>query len=230
MIVWLMWAAVAAPLVQVDAEQLVVSGEGQWTAERAVKILHQGVTYRADRASYEPTTGEIILAGNVRSSTQGVRIRCQTLYVGSGKVRAEDAEVVVVTARGVFWLSSGRPLCYEGLDARFDDVDFSLCTCPDRPGASELSEVEVAGESKRVYFSVPVFRIREVPVLMLPWWSMPLKRRQRYFAASARLRCATVCVCGSRSSWRRRRGGTCPLSPDTSGSGTLERDGAQDAT
>jgi len=178
MIVWLMWAAVAAPLVQVDAEQLVVSREGQWTAERAVKILHQGVTYRADRASYEPTTGEIILAGNVRSSTQGVRIRCQTLYVGSGKVRAEDAEVVVVTAAGrILAQLRASSVLREGLDARFDDVDFSLCTCPDRPWSVGAERVEVAGESKRVYFSVPVFRIREVPVLMLPWWSMPLKRR-----------------------------------------------------
>ena len=137
MIVWLMWAAVAAPLVQVDAEHGRL-GRRSMDRRAAVKILHQGVTYRADRASYEPTTGEIILAGNVRSSTQGVRIRCQTLYVGSGKVRAEDAEVVVDGCGAQSGSARATSVLREGSTPDLTMSTF-LCTCPDRPWSVRLS-------------------------------------------------------------------------------------------
>ena len=179
MITWLLLAAAATTAsVQVQATTLVVTQDGQWSAKDQVRIQYKGSNYRADRASYLPATGEITLSGRVRSTGGAVEIECQRLLVGSGRVEADDARVLLRSPAGELLAElRAKKVVRLGADANFDRVDFSLCTCPDRPWSIGARRVEVAGKAERVSFSVPVFRIREVPVLALPWWSMPLKRR-----------------------------------------------------
>ena len=178
MITWLLLAAVTSAPVHVEATTLVVGQQGQWSAKDKVLIRFKGAEYRADRASYLPATGEIVLSGNVRSTGGTVEIECQRLLVGSGRIDADDARVVLRSSSGALLADlRAKKVVRLGPDANFDSVDFSLCTCPERPWSIGARRVEVSGATERVSFSVPVFRIREIPVLALPWWSMPLKRR-----------------------------------------------------
>ena len=178
MIAWLVWAAISAHGVQVDAGTLVVADDGRWIATDKVQIRYKGAVYHADKASYVPVSGEITLAGNVRSTHRNVRIECEQLLVGSGQVVAEQARVALLRGDGELLAElRAQQVIREGVDARFNTVDFSLCNCSDRPWSIGARTVEVVGEARRVHFSMPVFRVREVPVLALPWWSMPLKRR-----------------------------------------------------
>ena len=100
MIAWVLAAAIATLGVQVDAGTLVVAKDGRWTATDQVRIHYKGVLYQADKASYQPKTGEITLAGKVRSTSHNVRIECHQLMVGSGQVIADQARVALLRSDG----------------------------------------------------------------------------------------------------------------------------------
>ena len=178
MISWLLLAAVTAAPVQVESRLLTVAKNGHWVAEGDVRIKARGNTYFADRAEYRPTIGIVYLSGNVRSASKGLELECESLQIGRGHVTAKSARALLRADDGEL-LAELRAvsLVRQAGDAVFDEVEISLCTCPERPWSVGARRVEIAGEAERVSFSLPVFRIREVPVLALPWWSMPLKRR-----------------------------------------------------
>ena len=166
--------ALAAAGLTVDADTLEVAEDGRWVARGAVKIVWRGAFYAADRAAYDPTLGAVTLSGNVRSKDGALEVACTQLFVGRGRIEANDAEVRLVDPKGELLAKLGAGhLIREGSDTVFSGVDFSLCNCVKRPWTISARRVEVLQSSERVRFSVPVFRVYDIPVLALPWWSMP---------------------------------------------------------
>jgi hypothetical protein len=174
----LVLAALGTANLQVDAETLIVAKDGRWTAQGSVRLLHGGDEYYADRADYRPILGTLTLTGSVRSVSKGLWLECQVLVVGKGRLEAREASATLRAPDGeLLAVLHAASLLRDDEEAHFNEVEFSLCTCPDRPWSIGARKVHISASAERVNFSLPVFRIRDLPVLALPWWSMPLKRR-----------------------------------------------------
>jgi hypothetical protein len=174
----LLLAALGTASLQVEAETLSVANDGRWSAQGSVRLLHDGDEYHSDRADYRPVLGTLTLTGSVRSVSKGLWLECQVLSVGKGRVEAGQASATLRAPNGeVLAVLRAGSLLREDEEAHFNEVEFSLCTCPDRPWSIGARKVHISAAAERVNFSVPVFRILDIPVLALPWWSMPLKRR-----------------------------------------------------
>lgn len=194
--------------IELTAERLLHDGKRELTtAEGEAKLVTEGAAIDADRIVYDKERRLATAMGHVVARlTQGGRIvviadlmtlrfdeqqqvREVFLYDGQALSKkevsaeallaadtAEKAEKVGVTQA----LLQGNHLVRDGSNWTVDELELVPCECDFKNPSWSItsSSATIDTEADRVSVTNPVFRIKNVPVLWLPWLSLPLTDRQ----------------------------------------------------
>jgi hypothetical protein len=166
-----------APM-ELTATTLTVAQDGSWSADGEVVIHWRGRVFYAEQAAYRRGLGRVELNGKVHSAGLGAVLTCNTLEIAEHRVVASAAAVKLLDDGGrVLARVRAKKFIQTGSFREFSDVDFTLCACEPAPWSITARRIQVMPGRDRVDLSVPVFRLGNVPVLAMPWWSFPLSGR-----------------------------------------------------
>lgn len=194
--------------VELTAERLLHDGKKELTtAEGRAKLVAEDAAVDADRIVYDRGRRVATATGHVVARlTDGGRIvviadlltlrfdeqhEVREVFLYDGKAlskkdvsapallaadTAEKAQKVGVTQA----LLEGNHLLRDGTKWTVDSLELVPCECDfENPSWSVTSSsATIDTEAERVSITNPVFRIKHVPVLWLPWLSLPLTDRQ----------------------------------------------------
>jgi LPS-assembly protein len=196
-----------APSLAIDAERLLHDGQRHLlTYEGHARLRGQGLAIDAERLVYDEAHEAITASGGVVARlTRGglVAITADVLtlkledgevtdvYVLDGKtvskkdttadalLAADTVEALARTGHVQAQLE-GNHLHHEGAKWTTEHLTLVPCECDfDHPSWSiESGHAVIDTEAERVSVTMPVVRIKHVPVLWLPWLSLPLTSRQ----------------------------------------------------
>ncbi len=194
--------------IQLTAERMLHDGQKELTtAEGRAKLVTEGAAINADRIVYDRNRNVATATGHVVARmTQGGRmvviadlmtlrfddqqeVKEVFLYDGqalSKKDVSADALLAAETAEaakkvGVTQaLLQGNHLVRDGTRWAVDELELVPCECDfENPSWSiTTSSAIIDTEAERVSVTSPVFRVKHIPVLWLPWLSLPLTDRQ----------------------------------------------------
>ncbi|MDP3155148.1 MAG: LPS assembly protein LptD [Archangium sp.] len=194
--------------IQLNAERMLHDGQKDLTtAEGRAKLVTEGAAINADRIVYDRNRNVATATGHVVARmTQGGRmvviadlmtlrfddqqqVKEVFLYDGqalSKKDVSADALLAAETAEaakkvGVTQaLLQGNHLVRDGTRWAVDELELVPCECDfENPSWSiTTSSAIIDTEAERVSVTSPVFRVKHIPVLWLPWLSLPLTDRQ----------------------------------------------------
>ncbi|HYD41963.1 MAG TPA: LPS-assembly protein LptD [Anaeromyxobacter sp.] len=191
--------------VSFEAAQVVFRGEtGRYELAGGAVVRRGGVVLRAARATVDPETGEVWASGGVLLLDATRAVQAGTIHaVLDGPFEASEVvaflkekplDPVRITSlaearRGRNRLSLTAERVEGDADGRLgiDGARLTLCDCgPGRAPTWELAAGRAKVDGDRLSLSWPVLRVtprfvgvtRPVPVLALPWLSLPLRDRQ----------------------------------------------------
>lgn len=194
--------------IELTAERMLHDGLKELTtAEGRAKLVTDGAAINADRIVYDRNRQVATATGHVVARmTQGGRmvviadlmtlrfddqqqVKEVFLYDGqalSKKDVSADALLAAETAEaakkvGVTQaLLQGNHLVRDGTRWTVDELELVPCECDfENPSWSiTTSSATIDTEAERVSVTSPVFRVKHIPVLWLPWLSLPLTDRQ----------------------------------------------------
>ncbi len=194
--------------IELTAERMLHDGLKELTtAEGRAKLVTDGAAINADRIVYDRNRRVATATGHVVARmTQGGRmvviadlmtlrfddqqqVKEVFLYDGqalSKKDVSADALLAAETAEaakkvGVTQaLLQGNHLVRDGTRWTVDELELVPCECDfENPSWSiTTSSATIDTEAERVSVTSPVFRVKHIPVLWLPWLSLPLTDRQ----------------------------------------------------
>lgn len=196
-----------APSLTLTAERVLHDGaSGLTTAEGDARFTAPGAAIDADRVTWSQSDGVVTAVGHVVARlTQGglfavtadvVTLRLEAgevseLYLLDGRAVAKSgvsagALLEAHTAGAVASLGrttallEGNHLVRDGQRWRAERLSLVPCDCnADKPSWSiTASSAVIDDEAKRVSVVSPVVRVKQVPVLWLPWLSLPMTDRQ----------------------------------------------------
>jgi LPS-assembly protein len=198
-------APTAGGEVTFEAQQVVFHGEtGTYDLSGGVVVRRGLVVLRARTATVNPDTGDVVASGDVllveptrAVHADGMHAILEGPFEATGvtaylKNRPMDPTRITTPAearRGTNRLTL-RAEQVEGEDERhmtLRGVHFTLCDCGENKAPSwELTARKAKVKEDRAYLDWPVFHItprfllvrHPVPVLVLPWISLPLTNRQ----------------------------------------------------
>jgi LPS-assembly protein len=192
--------------VSFEAAQVVFRGEtGRYELSGGAVIRRGGVVLRASRATVDPETGEVWASGGVLLLDATRAVQADTMHaVLDGPFEASEVVAflkekpldpvrvasLAEARRGRNRLSLTADRVEGDADGRLgiDGARLTLCDCGQ--GRAPTWELAAAGRTKvdgdRLSLSWPVLRVtprflgvtRPVPVLAVPWLSLPLRDRQ----------------------------------------------------
>jgi LPS-assembly protein len=194
--------------IHLTAERLLHDGKRELTtAEGKAKLVTDGSAIDADRIVYDRDRRVATATGHVVARlTQGGRIvviadlmtllfddqqQVREVYLYDGQAlskkevsaeallaadTAEKAEKAGVTQA----LLQGNHLVRDGAKWTVEELELVPCECDFKNPSWSItsSTATIDTENDRVSVVSPVFRIKGVPVLWLPWLSLPLTERQ----------------------------------------------------
>ncbi len=196
-----------APALAIDAERLLHDGARHvLTYEGHARLRGEGLAVDAERLVYDENADAITASGAVVARlTRGglVAITADVLtlkledgevtdvYVLDGKtvskkdttaaalLAADTAEALARTGHVQAQLE-GNHLHHQGSKWTTEHLTLVPCECDfEHPSWSiESGHAVIDTEAERVAVTMPVVRIKHVPVLWLPWLSLPLTSRQ----------------------------------------------------
>ena len=203
----LLAAAPAPRTVELTAERVLRDGEKKrTTAEGAAQLVTDGAAVSADRIVYDEGLGAATAVGNV--ALRIVRPGLIAVTADAVSLRLEDQEVVEVfihqgravrkknttpqallaaatpealDGTGLVSMTlTGSHLERDGDDWIADGVVFVPCDCDfnDPVWGIHAARARADFDAERVSLLSPTVRIKGVPVLWLPWISLPLTQRQ----------------------------------------------------
>lgn len=167
--------------VSVDAESISYEEAGERALARGHVVIRYGRTeLRADEVQFERSTRRASAAGHVRLSDP-----LGLIFADQVDVDLDDETGVLLGAEiqareGGYTLLGRRIEKREGHSYHIEDGVFTTCRCQDGPPSWSIAarrlDVELEGYA---VLEDGEFRIRDVPVLVLPRFRMPVgKRRQ----------------------------------------------------
>jgi LPS-assembly protein len=174
--------------VTLQADQQRLAGKIYY-ADGNVDVVYQNARLRADHIEYNTETQEIIARGHVQ------------LDYKNQHVEAADASYDLRTGRGIFHdvrgtfrverrpspmlLVSPNPIYFQAQEAeRLNDTTYKirgawLTVCdPDRPVWKFYAPAATVRLQKSIHLENGNFRVFSVPVLYLPWATLPAERRR----------------------------------------------------
>lgn len=199
-------AADPAP-VTITADDLEYDGKlGLTNADGHARLATEGLVLTADRLVYDEAAGTVMAVGRVVARVaQGelllVVADVVNLRLSEGQVKelflldgqattragitaerllAAESAAAVEASSSISALIKGNHLMRSGHAWTFEDVTMVPCECNfKRPSWSvEAPWATVDPDAKRVSIVAPLVRVYQVPVLWLPWLSLPMSNRQ----------------------------------------------------
>ncbi len=197
---------VARDTVELNAEHVVYHQDTGFTlAEGQVVLKTEGAVVHADRLVYDKQAGVATALGHVtgRLAAQGLwavfgelvtlrfdATKLTDVYVLDGKVigkqsttasallAASDADLLGLGKNSL--ALSANHLARRGADWTVEGLKLTPCDCDvDKPSWSiDSSRASIDLQGQRASLLGPTIRIKGIPILWLPWLSIPLSPRQ----------------------------------------------------
>lgn len=194
--------------IQLTAERLLHDGKKELTtAEGRAKLVTEGAAIDADRIVYDRNRSLATATGHVVARiAQGGKIaivadlmtvrldeqqQVREVFLFDGQAIAKkdlsteallaaDTAEKVEKVGGTQALLQGNHLVRDGRKWTVDELELVPCECDFKNPSWSVtsSSATIDTEAERVSITNPVFRIKHVPVLWLPWLSLPLTDRQ----------------------------------------------------
>lgn len=165
---------VSDPILFIEADR--VSGK---TGERIdaagnVKLRSRGRVLSASSLSYDARTERVDASGEVRLDRRGDVLEAEQLSLDlgneRGEARAPEYFFRDLKARGKadrFWLDSRTRYRAQG-------ASYSTCEAPEKQWNLKVRELDLNRDLDRGVARGATMRVRDVPVLYLPWLQFPL--------------------------------------------------------
>ncbi|OQW99647.1 MAG: hypothetical protein BWK73_50065 [Thiothrix lacustris] len=167
-------ANLPAQAVYIEADSALFRGQGISTMSGNVQISQASKQLRADTASYEQPGGIVSGSGNVSFSSDNMQVNSRTLRYNllNNTGEMQDAEYHLNQASGQGF--SKRVVQASPNLTRMEVSSYS--TCPvDKPDWSlNASTIDLDHQQERGTARNATLKIRDVPVLYLPYFSFPL--------------------------------------------------------
>ncbi|MDP1828405.1 MAG: LPS assembly protein LptD [Archangium sp.] len=194
--------------IQLTAERLLHDGKQDLTtAEGRAKLVTEGAAIDADRIVYDRNRSIATATGHVVARiAQGGKIaiiadlmtvrldeqqQVREVFLFDGQaiskkdltteaLLAADTAEKVEKVGGTQALLQGNHLVRDGTRWTVDELELVPCECDFKNPSWSVtsSSATIDTEAERVSITNPVFRVKHVPVLWLPWLSLPLTDRQ----------------------------------------------------
>ncbi|MBM65299.1 MAG: hypothetical protein CMH55_03580 [Myxococcales bacterium] len=178
MTAYLGFALIFASTIDVQAKDLRLDKDGTLFARGEVVIRWRGRVFQANEARLDRENQSVTLVGGVNTEESGAVLRCDALELRAGQIHAQQVDLSLRDGGGqVLARARAGSVRQMGANKHLREVDLTICRCDEPPWSFAAARVDVLGDRHRVVLSWPVLRIRQVPVLVLPWWSLPLGRR-----------------------------------------------------
>src|SRR5690606_6299076 len=166
--------------IAVSADTLVIDQPNDRViAQGRVGISFEGLRVTADRAVYDRSTGAVTLEGNVGLIDQdGLEYVADSDEL-EGDFRNGFIEALTVALPDGTWFSAAETLLTEEVRRTFIDALYSPCgSCIDSAGRRigwQVRAVRIVTDSDEeiIYFEEPQLELLGIPVLWLPWLSLP---------------------------------------------------------
>ncbi|MEN9425244.1 MAG: assembly protein LptD [Pseudomonadota bacterium] len=163
-----------AQAVYIEADAALFRGQGVSTMNGNVHISQANKQLQADEASYEQPAGIVSGSGNVSFSSDNMQVSSRTLHYNllQNTGEMQDAEYRLNQASGQGF--SKRVVQESPTLTRLETSSYS--TCPvDKPDWSlNASTIDLDHQQERGTARHATLKIRNVPVLYLPYFSFPL--------------------------------------------------------
>ena len=167
-----------ASTIDVQAKDLRLDKEGTLFAQGDVVIRWRGRVFRANEARLDRKKKRIVLVGGVNTEESGAVLQCARLDLKSGRIEAKDVDLSIRDEIGNRLVQAkAATVLQEGTNKSLREVNLTVCRCETPPWSFAAKRVDILGAQNRVILNWPTLRVRSVPVLVLPWWSLPLGRR-----------------------------------------------------
>lgn len=164
----------AEPILFLEADSLAGKTDERLDAQGNVKLRSRGRVLSGDTLSYDARSEQVEATGNVRLDRRGDVLETSHLIFDLRAERgtADSPEYFFrdLKARGradKFWLDSRNRYRAEG-------ATYSTCEAPERQWYLKLRELKIDRDAEKGTARGATVRVREVPVLYIPWVEFPL--------------------------------------------------------
>ncbi|EIJ32811.1 LPS-assembly protein LptD [Thiothrix nivea] len=160
--------------VYIEADTALFRAQGLSTMEGNVHVSQGDKALRADRASYQQPEGIVSGSGNVGFSSGNMQLRSSELHYDLGKETGEmqDAEYYLQQADGHGY--SKRVVQDPPGLTRLENSTYTTCPADSPDWSLNATTINLLHDEERGTASNATLKIRNVPVLYLPYFSFPL--------------------------------------------------------
>ncbi|MEZ5454127.1 MAG: LPS assembly protein LptD [Thiothrix sp.] len=160
--------------VYIEADTALFRAQGLSTMEGNVHVSQGDKALRADRASYQQPEGIVSGSGNVGFSSGNMQLRSSELHYDLGKETGEmqDAAYYLQQADGHGY--SKRVVQETPGLTRLEDSTYTTCPADSPDWSLNATTINLLHDEERGTASNATLKIRNVPVLYLPYFSFPL--------------------------------------------------------
>lgn len=161
--------------VALEFDRSEASGEGIVTLDGSVQILQQGMMITGDHAVYDRNAGTANVEGDVRLRQPGLLLTGSTAAVdqnaGTSEIHGASYVLHEIAARG-----TANVIVYTDNNGivTIDNGVFTRCEPGDNAWQIEGSTIELDRPAGRGTARNVTLRVKDVPVLYLPWVSFPI--------------------------------------------------------
>ncbi|MBU0654213.1 MAG: LPS-assembly protein LptD [Gammaproteobacteria bacterium] len=160
--------------VYIEADEALFRDQGISEMSGNVHISQQNKKFRADQATYDQDSSHVTGSGNVHFSTDSMQVSSSRLNYNLQKESGEiqDARYHLNKADG---RGSSKLLVQENPNhTRMEAATYTTCPADDADWSINSPNINLYHELERGTASNVTFRIRNMPVLYLPYMSFPL--------------------------------------------------------
>lgn len=162
----------------IEADQAMFKEQGQSTLQGAVIIAKDTTRLSADQATYDKQTQQITAEGNVYFISDGMELQSQklnfSLATNTGEIQQADYQFSKTDGRG-----SSRKISREANGvARMTDASYTTCPLNNNTWSFYAESIELDQRNQYGTARNLSLRIKDTPVLYLPYFSFPLSNKR----------------------------------------------------
>jgi len=165
--------------VYIEADQALFKEEGQSILDGAVIIIKDSTQLKADLATYEKQTQKVSAEGNVYFISDGLELNTQkldfNLATSTGEIQQADYQFSSTDGRG----SSQKIRREANGVARMTDASYTTCPLNNNTWSLHAKSIKLDQESETGTARNLSLRIKDTPILYLPYFSFPLSDKRK---------------------------------------------------
>nr|CAA6829019.1 MAG: Outer membrane protein Imp, required for envelope biogenesis / Organic solvent tolerance protein precursor [uncultured Thiotrichaceae bacterium] len=165
--------------VYIEADQALFKDEGQSILDGAVIIIKDSTQLKADLATYEQQTQQVSAEGNVYFISDGLELNTEklnfNLATSTGEMQQADYQFSSTDGRG----SSQKIRREANGVARLTEASYTTCPLDNNTWSLHAKSIKLDQESETGTARNLSLRIKDTPILYLPYFSFPLSDKRK---------------------------------------------------